>query len=108
MKLKDYDANIEEFEERRKKVLKKLDTLDPASEEYTKAAENLKLVQESKEIEVSCKNDTWRSKIPQWGVTIFGSAVAVVFGFVVRRDEKNEGVISSQAVNIFDKVVRKF
>lgn len=45
MKLKDYDANIEDFEERRRKVLEKLETLDPASDEFKKAAEDLKLVQ---------------------------------------------------------------
>lgn len=108
MKLKDYDESIGVIDKTCTEVLETLDGLDPRSDEYATAAQNLKTLQEAKQIEVRNKSEHLSGKVPAWATGILGTAVAVLFGAVVMKEERNGGVVSSQAVNLFDKVVRKF
>lgn len=107
MKLKDYDQSIDVMDKEVEDILDRLDKMDPTTEEYEKAARNLKLIQEAKQVEVRNKSEHLNGKVPAWVTSIAGSAIAVIFGAVVMKVEKGGGVISSQAINVWDKVVRK-
>ena len=113
MKLKDYDMSINVLDAEMASILERMEGLDPTTDEYRKAAEALKAIQESKQIEVRNKSEHLSGKIPGWAVTIgtsiFGAFVATVFGKKVLNIELDgNGVISSQAINVWDKVIRKF
>lgn len=107
MKLTDFDRSIDVIDAEVVDILDRLDGMDPTSEEYEKAARNLKTLQEAKSVEVRNKSEHLNGKVPTWATTIAGSAIAVFFGVVVMKVEKGGGVISSQAINMWDKVVRK-
>ena len=108
MKLKDYDQSIDLLDAEVTDIMEHLNGKDPASEEYKKAAESLKLMQEAKQIEVRNKGDYLNGKVPTWATGILGTVLAIFFGGVVLREERNGGVVSSQAISLWDKVVRKF
>lgn len=108
MKLKDYDQSIEVFDAEATTIVEKLQELDPTSDEYRKAAENLKTIQEAKQIEVRNKSEHLSGKVPSWATGLLGTVIAVLFGGVVLKEERAGGVVSSQAISLWDKVVRKF
>lgn len=112
MKLKDYDLSINVLDAEMASILERMEGLDPTSDEYRKAAESLKVIQESKQIEVRNKSEHLSGKIPGWavaiGTTVFGTLSAIFFGRKVLNIELEDGVVSSQAINVFDKVIRKF
>ncbi len=108
MKLKDYDQSIDLLDGEVTDIIEHLDGKDPSSDEYRKAAESLKLMQEAKQIEVRNKGDYLAGKVPAWATTLIGSAVGILFGWTVLREERADRIVSSQAINLWDKVVRKF
>ena len=108
MKLKEFDRSISVMDEEVTSLLDKLDKLDPTTEEYEKVARNLKLVQESKQIEVRNKSEHLAGKVPGWVVSGIGSALAVIFGAAVMVFEQKGGMIGTSAINLWDKVTRKF
>jgi hypothetical protein len=108
MKLRDYDQSIDLLDVEVTDIIEHLDGKDPSSDEYRKAAESLKLVQEAKAIEVRNKSEHLAGKVPAWATTLVGSALGVLFGWKVLRVERADGVVSSQAINLWDKVIRKF
>ena len=112
MKLKDYDQSIDVLDAETTTILEKLNDLDPTTDEYRKAAENLKTIEEAKQIEARNKSEHLDSLVPTWATTIIGLVVTTVSGGMVFRkvlsEERDGGVISSQAIALWDKVVRKF
>ena len=112
MKNKDYNQSIDVLDAEATSIIERLDGLDPTTEEYKVAADNLKTLQEAKQIEVRNKSENLAGKIPAWGTALISSIVgvgtALTFGWKVLTEERGDGVVSSQAVNVFDKVIRKF
>lgn len=108
MKVKDFDLSIDVLDAEQTTIMERLAGLDPTSDEYRKAADSLKSVAETEQIKIRNRNDHVAGKIPPWAVGIFGTVVGVLFGGVVLREEREGGVVSSQAINFWDKVVRKF
>lgn len=108
MKLKEYDKAIEVHSAEVDRIEDMLTGLDPTTDEYRKAAEALRIMNEVKQTEIRSKNDDLSGRIPAWATGILGTVVAVLFGTAVMKVEQNGGVVSSQAINLWDKVVRKF
>lgn len=104
----DYNGSLILMDEEVTSLLEKLDSLDPTSDEYEKVAKNLRLVQEAKQIEVRNKNEDLNGKVPAWLTSIIGSAIALVFGGAVMVFEQKGGMIGTSAVNLWDKITRKF
>ena len=107
-KLKEYDQAIEVHASEVDRIEDKLTSLDPTTDEYRKCAEALKLVSETKQTEIRSKNEYLNGKVPQWATALFGSAIAVAFGAAVMRFEQAGGMITQNAVNFWDKIIRKF
>lgn len=108
MKLSEYDKAIEVHSAEVDRIQDKLTGLDPTTDEYRKAAEALKIMNEVKQTEIRSKNEDLSGRIPPWVTGIFGTVVAVLFGSAVMKVEQNGGVVSSQAISLWDKVTRKF
>lgn len=108
MKLKDYDKSIDVLDAEVTDIMEHLAGKDPSTDEYRKAADSLKVMQEAKQIEVRNKSEYLAGKVPAWATGVLGTVLAVLFGGVVLREERNGGVVSSQAISLWDKVVRKF
>ena len=108
MKLKDYDKSIEVMDKESADILEKLDGMDASSDEYKRTVENLKTLQEAKQIEVRNKSEHLSGKVPGWATAIFGSVLGVLFGGIVLKEERKGGVVSSQAIALWDRVIRKF
>lgn len=111
MKLKDHDATIDRMDKEVHKQLEKLEGItDP--DEYAKVAKNIETMQGSKQIEIRNKVEALCGKIPPWATglfgTVLGTTVAWAFGKQVMNEERAGGVVSSQAINLWDKVIRKF
>lgn len=107
-KLEEHERSIEVLDGTETDILERLSDLDPTTEEYRKAAENLKLVAEAKRQEVENFNTTRNNLVPSWATGLIGTAVAVLFGGLVMGIEQKGGVVSSNAINFWDKVIRKF
>lgn len=107
-KLKEYDQAIEVHAAEVDRVEDKLTSLDPTTDEYRKCAEALKLVSETKQTEIRSKNEYLNGKVPQWATAVFGSVLALGFGAAVMRFDQAGGMISQNAVNLWDKIIRKF
>ena len=108
MKSADFNATIDILDGEASTLVEKLDGLDPASDEYGKVAHNLKTIQEAKQIEVRNLSEHRSGKVPGWVQGVLGTVIATAFGAVVMRVESRGGVVSSQAINLWDKVIRKF
>jgi hypothetical protein len=108
IKLQEYDKSIRIIDSLTADVEERLAQVDPASEEYSRLAANLKTLQESKREEIECKNSYISGKVPSWMTGLLGVGVSLLCGGVVLREEKKGGVVSSQAVNVWDKLSRKF
>lgn len=112
MRQKDYNNRIDRLDEEVNTILNQLDLEDVMSEGYSTGARNLKLVQEAKQLEIQNKVEDLNGKIPVWAVTLgstmFGAAVALLFGRKVLQIDQEGGVINPNAITVFDKVVRKF
>jgi hypothetical protein len=108
MKWKDYDQSIEVLDAETTTIVEKLSNLDPTTDEYQKAAMALKTIEEAKQTEVRNKSEHLNGLVPGWATALIGTFVGVLFGGVVLREERAGGVISSQAIALWDKVVRKF
>jgi hypothetical protein len=108
MKLKAFEKNIQMFDEEVEKAQEKLTGLEPGTEEYDKVCESIKKLQENKQIEVENKVKTKNGLVPMWATTLAGFGVSLLFGGKVLKEERAGGVISSQAVNVWDKISRKF
>lgn len=109
MKLKDYDKTIDIMDLEVAAALDKLtDYDDKSSEEALKTAQYIKTLQESKQTEVRNKNEHKEGLVPKWVTTLAGSVMGLIFGGVILREEHRGGVVSSQAINLWDRVIRKF
>ena len=108
MKWKDYDQSIEVLDAEASTIVEKLSGLDPTTDEYHKAATALKTIEEAKQTEVRNKSEHLNGLVPAWATGLIGTFVAVLFGSVVLKEERAGGVVSSQAIALWDKVIRKF
>lgn len=107
-KLKEYDQSIAIHAKEVDRIQDVITGLDPTTDEYTKASTNLKTMCEVKQTEVRSKNEYLAGKIPPWLTGFVGTAVGIVLFGILRYDDQHDGVFSSQALNIWDKVARKF
>lgn len=109
MKSKDFDQSINDMDATATELLERLHNTDPASEEYARIAANLKSVQESKQIEVRNKSEHLSGMIPAWATGAVGMLLSLgIFQKVFKEEKYGGGVFSGQAVNLWDKIVRKF
>ena len=107
-KRKDFDSTIDVMDSEMADILEKLSTMDKNSEEYKLTAENLAMVAQAKQTECKSKGEWLSSLIPDWVKTFGSMAVAGVFGIAVLKEERGGGVISTQALNVWDKFIRRF
>jgi len=107
MKVQDYEKTINAIDSKTVDFLEALDGVDPKSEDCEKISANLKTLQETEKLAIECKNAHIAGKVPGWMTAIAGLIISTFFGVVVLREEKKGGVVSSQAINFFDKVSRK-
>lgn len=108
MKLKEYDKSIEIHAAEVDRIQDRITRLDPTTDEYRKAAEALRIMNEVKQTEIRSKNDDLSGRIPTWATGLIGTVIAVLFGSAVLKVDQNGGMISPQAINLWDKVIRKF
>ena len=109
MKLKDYDKTIDLMDLEVATALEKLTDLDDkSSEEALRTAQYVKILQEAKQTETRNKAEHKEGLVPRWATTLIGSALGIFFGGVILREEHKGGVVSSQAINLWDRVIRKF
>lgn len=107
-KLKEYDQSIAIHAKEVDRIQDVITGLDPTTSDYTTASANLKTMCEVKQTEIRSKNEYLSGKIPPWLTGFVGTAVGIVLFGVLRYDDQHDGVFSSQALNIWDKVARKF
>ena len=103
---KDFKETIKSLDTEIARVEAHLEKLDPASDEYEKVSKNLQTMLNAKATEVSSKNETWKSLVPAWATGLFGSVISIGVFRAVLHEERDGGLISTQAVNVFDKVIR--
>lgn len=108
MNQKEFDRTLDLFDAETTTIMGRLAELDPASDEYRKVRESLESLTESTQKEVRSKNDHLAGRVPPWATAAFGTIVGLLFGGVILREERSGGVVSSQAVNVWDKIVRRF
>jgi len=108
MKTRDYDMSINLMDAEMTSVMEKLSTLDSSSSEYEQTAKNLKLIQESKQMEVKNRSEHRSGSIPQWGTWLAGAACSLLLGVGAMWVDKTTGMPPIQGVNFWDKFRPKF
>ena len=107
-KLEELEKSFEVMDATETSIMEKLNDLDPTSEEFTVATENLERVSKAMKDKVDTINSVRNGILPTWATTLIGTAIAVGFGGAVMAVEQNGGVVSSNAISFWDKVIRKF
>lgn len=109
MKMKDYEDTLELSRSEIDDVYEQLSKIkDKSSEEYRNTLASLNALKEDMFETERCKSERLSGKIPSWATALFGSTLGVIFGAVVLKVEKAGGVVSSQAISLWDRVIRKF
>ena len=109
IKTKDWDETIKTMEAKALKVARKLDSLDESSPDYEQTAKNTKMMFESEKLAVECKNAYEDGRVPGWLSKAIGAGISLAFGVAVLvADQKGVMAIGTSAVNLWDKISRKF
>lgn len=112
MKCKDYDLNIKLADEEIQKVHEKLLNKDLTSEQRKELREELKDYTEVQLSAVRTKNEHKNNWVPSWLIHVISIGVTTVTSMFVFKKvtklEEDGGIVSTQGVNIWDRVVRKF
>lgn len=108
MRTEDYDQSIMALDAEMVDILEKMDELDKTSEEYGRAAQNLKAVQASKHIEVRNKNEHRSGMFPQWACWGVGAVASIFLGERAIRVQLKDGLFPTQAMNFWEKFRPRF
>lgn len=113
MKLKDYEQEIDLIGSELADIHEELAKPDITSERRKELRAEEKETLENQQIAIRNKREYKDSLVPSWVPGLVGGAISVltslhVFRKVTKLEETGEVVYSSQAVNLWDKVVRKF
>ena len=112
MRCKDFDQNIKLVDEEIAKVHEKLLNKNLTSEHRKELREELDQYTDIQLNAVRTKNEHKNNWVPSWLINVASIAVTTVTSMFVFKKvtklEESGGVVSSQGVNIWDKIVRKY
>ena len=113
MKLKDYEREIDLIGTDLDDIHEELANPDTTSDRRKELRSELKEQLENQQLAIRNKNEHKNGLVPSWIPNLLGGAVSVitsmyVFRKVTKVEQAGEVVFSGQAVNLWDKVVRKF
>jgi hypothetical protein len=113
MKLKDYEREIDLIGTDLDDIHEELANPDTTSDRRKELRAELKEQLENQNLAIRNKNEHRNGLVPSWVPNLLGGGVSVmtslyVFRKVMNVEQTGEAVFSSQAVSLWDKVVRKF
>lgn len=113
MKLKDYEREIDLIGTDLDDIHEELANPDTTTERRKELRSELKEQLENQQLAIRNKNEHKNGLIPSWVPSMLGGAASIitslyVFRKVTKVEESGEAVFSSQAVALWDKVMRKF
>lgn len=113
VRLRDYELDIANINEEINQIHAKLADKDTTSEQRKELREERGELLEQQQTAIRTRNEYTSGIIPNWLIGLIGTGLSAVtswavFKKVMHVETDGEGVFSGQAVNLWDKVTRKF
>lgn len=108
MKYRQFNQNLDLIDQEVDGLFEELKDHKPTSDEYKQLRENIDGWCETQQRVVKSKSEYLAGKVPQWLVTGLGFLGSLLIGKKLWKKEEDGVVISNQAVNIWEKLTRRF
>ena len=108
MKYRQFNVNLDLIDQEVDGLFEELANHKPTSDEYSKLREQIDGWCETQNRVVKSKAEYLSGKVPQWLVTGFGFVGSLFIGKRLWDKENAGAVISSQAISVWEKLIRRF
>lgn len=113
VRLRDYELDIANINEEINEVHAKLTNKDTTSEQRKALREERGELLEQQQTAIRTRNEYTSGIVPGWLIGLIGTGLSAlsswyVFKKVLHLETDGEGIFSGQAVNLWDKVTKKF